>query len=295
MKISYALITVLYLLTAKTVAAFEKEGQLPQQWIHGEDCTSEPNVQVHAYNQDFYILRQSVCTNFEAPFIYLIFGQDKVLMQDTGASDVNLVAEVDKIINKWLKDKKKQSIELIVSHSHGHGDHTFADAQFAQRRNTQVIGKTATDVKTFFKFKKWPHQEIIYDLGNRAVHILPLPGHEPSHIVIYDPTTQLLLTGDSLYPGRLYFRQLTFHLFKDSFQRLSDWIVEKPIKHVLGTHIEMTKEPGKDYKFEAKQHLHERHLQLDKEHVFEVHQLLQSMTLPATKTVRDDFILYPLD
>ena len=107
------LIAFLLMVSIKTVSAFEKEGQLASVWINGEDCTSEPKVQVHAYNKDFYILRQSVCTNFEAPFIYLIFGQDKVLMQDTGASEVNLVAVVDNIIDKWLKENDKTSIEII--------------------------------------------------------------------------------------------------------------------------------------------------------------------------------------
>ncbi len=61
-------------------------GVFPAAWIRGgPDCRSEPDIQEHFYNSDTYILRQSLCTNYEAPFIYLLFGQDKVLMQDTGA------------------------------------------------------------------------------------------------------------------------------------------------------------------------------------------------------------------
>ena len=32
----------------------------------GTDC-GEPEIQVHAFNDDTYILRQSLCTNFEGP------------------------------------------------------------------------------------------------------------------------------------------------------------------------------------------------------------------------------------
>ena len=39
-----------------------------------------PDWQVHEYNADFYILRESGCTNYEKPFLYLIFGKDKALL-----------------------------------------------------------------------------------------------------------------------------------------------------------------------------------------------------------------------
>jgi len=46
-------------------------GSFPERWISGgPDCGTEPALQVHAYNRDLFILRQSLCTSFEAPFIY---------------------------------------------------------------------------------------------------------------------------------------------------------------------------------------------------------------------------------
>ena len=32
-----------------------------------------PDWQIHEYNANFYILRESGCTNYEKPFLYLIF------------------------------------------------------------------------------------------------------------------------------------------------------------------------------------------------------------------------------
>src|SRR5882724_5082702 len=58
-------------------------------WIHGSDpCIANKDVpfQVHAYNGDTFILRENKCINYEGPFIYLLFGQDKVFLQDTGAA-----------------------------------------------------------------------------------------------------------------------------------------------------------------------------------------------------------------
>ena len=37
-----------------------------------------------------FVLRQSMCTNYEGPFLYLLFGSEKVLLQDTGAGGVDV-------------------------------------------------------------------------------------------------------------------------------------------------------------------------------------------------------------
>ena len=65
---------------------------------------TEPQIQVHAYNDNLYILRQSKCEIFEAPFMYLIFGEDTVLLMDTGANPQTPVySEVYTIIAEWLE------------------------------------------------------------------------------------------------------------------------------------------------------------------------------------------------
>ena len=59
-------------------------GVLPASWITGgPNCATVPDWQIHEYNEDFYILRESGCINYEKPFLYLIFGQDKAILEDT--------------------------------------------------------------------------------------------------------------------------------------------------------------------------------------------------------------------
>src|SRR4029079_7801233 len=62
----------------------------PARWSDGSSCATEPEVMVCAYDDDTYILRQSLCTNFEGNFVYLLFGQDKAFLQDTGTGDADL-------------------------------------------------------------------------------------------------------------------------------------------------------------------------------------------------------------
>ncbi len=42
------------------------------------------------------------------------------------------------------------------------------------------------------------------DLGDRVLDVLAIPGHHAAHVAYYDRKTGILLTGDHLYPGRLY-------------------------------------------------------------------------------------------
>jgi len=270
-------------------------GSLPAHWINGEDCSTEIKGQVHQYNQDLFIIRQSICTNFEAPFMFLIFGQSKVLMLDSGASDFGQRDIADGIINKWLELNNKKAIDLIIAHTHGHGDHIAGDDLFKNRPNTVVIETSVNSVIEYFNLNQWPSGVSSFDLGDRKIDILPLPGHQDAHIAVYDYKTGILFTGDSLYPGRLYFKQSTFSQYKKSMQNLYKYIQEKRVKLILGTHIEMTESAGKDYPFQASEHKKERQLQLSKAHLKELIEALSKMQLPVKKQIHDDFILYPTD
>src|SRR6516225_5333485 len=50
----------------------------------GPNCVTLPDWEVHEYNEDFYILRESGCIDAEKPFLYLIFGDKEALLEDTG-------------------------------------------------------------------------------------------------------------------------------------------------------------------------------------------------------------------
>lgn len=266
-------------------------GSLPLTWIDGSNC-AEPQIQVHAYNVDSYILRQSLCTNFEAPFIYLLFGEDKVLMQDTGAGGIQLDDTVYAIIDQWLFDHGKSSIQLIVSHSHGHGDHVAGDALFQGQPNTTVVGTSAAAVAAFFGIANWPTQAVEYDLGGgRIVDVVPIPGHQTAHIALYDRQTGLLFTGDTLYAGRCYIS--AFSAYRASIQRLVDFVAGKPVVWVLGTHVEMTDTPFVDFPFGATVHPNEHELELRREHLLELLAGVDGMAGAPHIEAHADFIIYP--
>lgn len=275
-------------------------GVFPAQWINGlPNCASEPSIQIHAYNPDLYILRQSLCTNFEAPFIVLLFGDTKVLMMDTGAGGIQLYNAVKGVIDSWLLQKGKPSIQLIVSHLHSHGDHVAGDSQFNGKPNTTLVGTSLTSVQNFFGITNWPTQIVPYDLGGgRIVDVIPIPGHQSNHIAIYDRRTALLFTGDSFYPGRLYVNgaasQGQWAVYKASMTRLLNFVTGKDLCWIIGTHIEMTTTPTVDFPLGASTHPNEHVLQLSRSHLIELNATLATMPTPAIKKL-NDFIIYPIN
>jgi glyoxylase-like metal-dependent hydrolase (beta-lactamase superfamily II) len=222
-------------------------GDLDVRWNHG--APGEPPIQVHAYDPHTYVLRQAKATNYEAPFIYLMFGNQRALLLDTGArreADVFPLREtVDRLLTAWLAEHPRDSYELVVAHTHGHGDHVAADEQFAGRPLTRLIRGEADAVRESFGFTGWPAEVVRFDLGGRVLDITGIPGHHAASIAIFDPWTGFLLTGDTVYPGRLYARDIT--AFAQSMERLADFAAARSVTHVMGCHIEMTTMPGRDY------------------------------------------------
>ena len=264
-----------------------------QPWIDGT-AAAEPQMQVQRYDADTFVIRQSVKTNFEAPFLYLLFGRDRVLLLDTGAGGLKIRPTIDGVIADWLKAHHRASIPLVVAHSHGHGDHHWGDAEFKDRPDTTVVGLAPAEVAAFFKIADWPHDIVKYDLGGRVLDIIPTPGHQPSHIMVFDEKTRLLLSGDSLYPGRLYVPANMFGDFKDSIDRVAAFTRTHRVSHVLGAHIEMTATPGKDFPDGAPAHPNERALELPYADLLELQAALHKMGEVGVKDVHDDFIVFPI-
>jgi len=227
-------------------------GSLDVRWCHGVRPGSgdtEPAVQVHRHDEHSFVLRQSKTVNREAPFLYLLFGNERAVLLDTGATGDPALCPVretvDRLISTWLVAHERTSYGLVVAHSHGHYDHVDGDVQFEGRPNTTVVGTDLASVTDFFGFTAWPDQVVRFDLGGRVLEITGIPGHQDSSIAILDPWTGLLLTGDAVYPGRLYVQDVS--AFTDSLERLLRLAESRRVRHVMGCHIEMSRTPGTDY------------------------------------------------
>ncbi|HEY2357767.1 MAG TPA: MBL fold metallo-hydrolase [Phenylobacterium sp.] len=264
-----------------------------QPWIDGTQA-AEPQMQVQRYDADTFVIRQSVKTNFEAPFLYLLFGKDRALLLDTGAGGLKVRPTIDGVIADWLKAHHRSSIPLVVAHSHSHGDHHAGDAEFKDRPDTVVVGLAASEVAAFFKIADWPHDVVKFDLGGRVLDIVPTPGHQQSHIMVFDEKDRLLLSGDTLYPGRLYVPTDQFAAFRDSIDRIVAFTKERRVSHILGAHVEMTQAPGKDFADRVPTHPNERALELPYADLLELQAAVHKMGETPVRDVHDDFIVFPV-
>ncbi|MFM6932025.1 MAG: MBL fold metallo-hydrolase [Novosphingobium sp.] len=290
--VSLAVTTLLILSPAAAQAAAKP--LFPERWIDGT-LPEEPVTQVQSLDADTFVIRQSIKTNFEAPFLYLLFGRDKALLIDTGAKNGQIRPTVDRLIAQWLVAHGRKSLPLVVAHSHSHGDHVAGDAAFRERPDTVVVGLKPAEVAGFFGIAKWPEAITKFDLGGRALSIIPIPGHQAAAIMVYDPRLKLLLSGDTLYPGRLYVPVNFMTDNRASIDRLAGFTATHPVRWALGAHIEMTRTAGKDYGHEAPTHPDEHALELP---AASIGMLQKGLKAPLDKAevpqVHDHFIIMPV-
>lgn len=289
------ILSLLLSLFVLPLSAFLEPGVLPAKWmVSGPNCMEVPDWQVHEYNPNFFILRQSGCTHYEKPFLYLIFGRDRALLEDTGAGQVNTAAVVMDLVAKWSKRNGKPGpVPLIVVHSHAHGDHTAGDAGFKDLPNVTLVTASVSELQKAFGIKSWPTDIVPIDLGRRIVDLIPIPGHDAASIALYDRQTGILLTGDSFYPGRLYVGHAEFPAFVASHQRLVDFTKDKPVAHILGTHIEQTSTPFVDYPRGTVYQPNEHTLELTRGVLLELNEALVNLNGKLDRVVLRDVILSP--
>jgi hydroxyacylglutathione hydrolase len=265
------------------------------RWIHGapdRDRSTDPPLQVVAVDDDTFVIRQSKCVNFEAPFLYLLLGRETALLHDTGATaDADLFP-----IRRTVEDLVAgRSLRIVVTHSHGHGDHWAGDAQFTDLPAGSVAPIGAEGVAQFFGIEDWPSGDGMLDLGDRPIDVFPTPGHLGDHIVLFDRTSGFVLSGDMMLPGRLTVRD--WGAYQESTRRLARFARETegrghPIRHILGGHIEMST-AGRLYELGATYQPDEAPLPLTVDDLFALEAMLEEAGESQRTIPGDRFVVGP--
>lgn len=261
----------------------------------GNDGTDpdETLAQVHHLDEQTVVIRQSLRTSPEAPFIVLLFGNDRALLLDTGHGDDPeawpLRQVVDGLIDSWLGDNPRDDYHLIVAHTHAHADHVSGDGLFADRPATTVVGVGLAEVQGFFDLADWPRGSTNLDLGGRTLVVVPSPGHHETAIAILDTYTGFLFSGDTVYPGRLYVRDM--EAFLATMDRLVGWAESGEVSHVLGCHIEIDRD-GREYALGVREHPREGSPFLLPERLSEVREAARKIADSPGVHLFDGFAIY---
>jgi glyoxylase-like metal-dependent hydrolase (beta-lactamase superfamily II) len=250
---------------------------------------NELSFEIQRLDADTYVIRQSLATSPAAPFLYLLFGNQRALLLDTGTGAAPLRPVIDAI----MATHGTPGLPLIVAHSHSHADHVGGDTELCQRPQTQIIGHTPAAVAAAFAIPDWPTGTGQIDLGNRHLTILATPGHSTTDIMVHDPRTRLLLTGDTLTPGLLTVPMTEFATWRASITRAAAHIRRHRIRALLGAHIGLRRTPGEAYPRDARRHPDEHALDLAPSNQFELQAAAMAMTGEPVRETHADFIIVP--
>lgn len=154
--------------------------------------------------------------------MYLIIGSERALLIDTGWGVGNLKKAVSKITD----------LPLLVVNTHGHPDHVSGGYQFSniyiceddvpilkgcfklENRHWALKNALKGPFPENFSSEQWVHSKVgniiaiktkhKFDLGNKIIEVISLPGHTPGGIALLDKEERILFSGDSILKGIIW-------------------------------------------------------------------------------------------
>lgn len=160
--------------------------------------------------------------HWEETHCYLLIGEKRSLLIDTGLGICNIQDEVVK-----LTDKPVVAVATHVHWDHVGGHQYFPDFYAHEEELTWLNGEfplsaetvremvvdrcdlpTDFDVSSYTMFQGVPTRVLkdcdTIDLGGRTVKVLHTPGHSPGHMCFWEKDTGYLFTGDLVYKDTLF-------------------------------------------------------------------------------------------
>jgi len=247
------------------------------------DCATDaaPAYEVLAPAPGSYVLRQNKCRHFEAPFLYLLIGDQRAVLLDTGARAESGAADLRATVDDLLRQNEAagaEALPLLVLHTHGHSDHTAGDAAFASRNGTELVPAEPAAMHAALGLADWPDGQGRLDLGNRMLTVLAVPGHHEQSIAVHDDRTGWLLSGDTLFPGQIVVKD--WSAYRHSVQKLAGFAAQVPVTGILGGHIERAAD-GSEYPIGLRHHPDEAALPLGVADLRALNAALMARTQPA--------------
>lgn len=184
--------------------------------------THEAWYEVYDLGTDTYAIYEP--GHFQEVISYLILGNEKALLLDTGMGICPIKPLVDKLT----------SLPLTVINSHCHFDHVGGNWEFpvvyifnhpaaiSRLRNGLGSEHVVHHLRGDSTWIPYPagfnagSYEIkpcncvpvndghLFDLGGRTLEVIHTPGHSPDSIMLLDKSGSILFTGDTFYPASMY-------------------------------------------------------------------------------------------
>lgn len=125
---------------------------------------------------------------------YLLVGDERALLVDSGRTTMNAKEIVEQITN----------LPVVLLNTHADFDHIAGNDAFstAYMQPSEYVNYFAGGQKHPNPTAIWDKQ--IIDLGNREIEVISIPGHTPGSVALLDKKYRVLISGDSIQDGRIY-------------------------------------------------------------------------------------------
>jgi glyoxylase-like metal-dependent hydrolase (beta-lactamase superfamily II) len=196
--------------------------------------------------------------HYEEVISYLILGDERGVLFDTGMGIADIKAEVELLTN----------LPVVVVNSHSHYDHVgdnwrfdevwaFDDESEVSRIEAGLghaectefmppgsylelppdFGLATYEIRPSRVTRRLRHLETI-ELGGRVLTVHHTPGHSPGSICLLDSRDGILFTGDTFYPGTLYahLEESDFDVYRRSLEYLGELLGS--VSHLCPAHNE---------------------------------------------------------
>ncbi len=178
---------------------------------------------VYKVDTDVYAIAEPY--NFQEVISYLILGDKKALLFDTGMGMSSIKSVVTELT----------TLPVVVLNSHTHYDHIGGNHEFENimaLKHPFTLGRAkngmphkrvqhevtreafcakklpALDTSTYniksFIISKYIKDSTAIALGNRTLKIIAVPGHTPDALALWDEENGLLWTGDTFYEAPIW-------------------------------------------------------------------------------------------
>lgn len=197
--------------------------------------------------------------HWEETHCYLIEGDTRALLIDTGLGICDISAEVSRLTSK--------PVSAVATHIHWDhvGGHKYYPDFYAHREELAWLsGDFPLSIETiremvadrcdlpegydlsgyeFFQGRptRLLNDEDTIDLGGRVIKVLHTPGHSPGHLCFWEAETGYLFTGDLVYKDTLfaYYPSTDPKAYLASLEK----IAKLPVKRVFPAHHSLDIQP----------------------------------------------------
>jgi glyoxylase-like metal-dependent hydrolase (beta-lactamase superfamily II) len=176
---------------------------------------------VEAYKNDILLLRESHIDPVAVGDIWIVRGRDRDLVIDTGSGMVAPAPLVEAIAGKPVT-----AVALNDYYDHAGGWHSFSDrachphdalaleafdveySGVSDYLNDSTLWSLPSDGYRLEEYSLTPAEPTrlvsdgdTFELGNRSLQVMHVPGRSPGGLAIWEETTGSLFTSDMLYDG----------------------------------------------------------------------------------------------